>query len=143
MKIMDKLIRKELVGRVYKPWSYNNSVRYVIVGVRKSTNYLYNHPGFKPYEILIGQLTENQDRTHSSINVYSWHLYRGSKEICFDGRGTRKAISRCIKSGQYDKLHYHTGRRINMNVARIYESHGHPYEDYIRKVIDDLDNERG
>jgi hypothetical protein len=138
---MDKFIRKELVGRVYKPWGYNNSVRYVIVGVRQTKSYLYLHSEYKPYEILIGRLTENMDRTHRSVDVYSWVSYNG-KNICFDGRGTHRAIRRCIKSGQYDKLHYHTGRKVTLHDARIYESHGHPYEDYIREVIDNLDKER-
>jgi hypothetical protein len=139
---MDKLIRKELVGRVYKPYGYTCNVRFVIVGVRKTKSYLYLDRNYKPYEILIGRLTENMDRSHSSIDVYSWHPYMGSKHICFEGRSPRRAISRCIKSGQLDKLHFHVGRRINMNIARIYESHGHPYEDYIREVIDNLDKER-
>lgn len=146
---MDKLLRKELIGRVYKPHGYNNSVRYVIVGVRKNPRYEYwfkesgrYFKDYNYYEILIGRLYENHDRTWSNVSVMSWVAYMGSKHICFDGRGTRRAIRRCVKSGQYDKLHYHTGRKINMNVAHINETHGKYYEEYIRECID-RDDKRG
>jgi hypothetical protein len=135
---MNNFIKKELVGRTY----WNGSRLFVILGVRKNPQYEYwlkerniSYKDYNYYEVLIGRLHTNKERTYASIEVYSWSHYGGQKRICFDCRGTRKAISRCIKL-RPELIHYHTGKRINLNGAnvRIWEGNTKYYSEYLQTL---------
>jgi hypothetical protein len=131
---MDKFIKNELIGRVFR---FHLSIPMVIIGVRKNPAWLHfsgKYSNYNYYQVLVGRLYEGgfnilTGKQHYEVEVYSWYAYNRS-EMRMESRGTRKAISNCMRK-QPDKIKWHTGKRIVIDDnVRIYEHHGKYWQEY-------------
>lgn len=143
---MDKFIKKELIGRVFR---FHLSKPMVIIGVRMnpSQNYYRQKFNYRNYQVLVGRLYEGgcnvaTGKRHYEVEVYSWYAYNRN-DMQIEGRGTRKAISNCMKR-QPDKIKWHTGKKIVIDEnVRIHENNGTYWQEYKKSQCRDENEKHG